>query len=299
MSLYDFISSSKGEILRRARAKVSARQFPTVSREELESGLPLFLTQLAETLRLRSSAEPFSPTAIGTSAGEHGVDLQERGWTVAQVVHDYGDICQAITEAAVEKALQITAEDFQILNLCLDNAIAGAVTEFSRERDEQNLGEGEAERLGQLTHELRNLLSTAMLSYEALQSGRVQNALKFSVPHGHVAVRTAANDGTITIEVEDECGGLPDKNAESLFSPFGQRRGKSRSGRGLGLSISRKAVKVLGGDIRVRNLAGKGCVFIIDLPAGAHEEKAEASESVTEHERVVAVRAAPGATDPH
>ena len=51
------------------------------------------------------------------------------------------------------------------MNLCLDNAIASAVTEFSRERDEQTVSHGESERLGDLAHELRNRLSTAMLSY--------------------------------------------------------------------------------------------------------------------------------------
>jgi signal transduction histidine kinase len=358
--LHEFITSSKNEILERARAKVQARHFPPCSTDELESGLPLFLTQLAETLRLREAPEPFSPTAIGISAGKHGLDLLQQGWTIAQVVHDYGDICQAVTEVAVERKLAIRSEDFKTLNLCLDNAIASAVTEFSREHDEQTVSHGEAERLGSLTHELRNLLSTALLSYEALTSGRVgiggstggilgrslsglrdlvdttisevrlsagtheaqrislakllhevesaaslharqrevglsfafpaadmfvdvdrqllssallnllQNAFKYTIPHGHVAVRTVAGDGKICVEVEDECGGLPDKNAETYFSPFGERRGKNRSGLGLGLSISRKAVRKYGGDIHVRNLPGKGCVFIVELPAGDH-----------------------------
>jgi hypothetical protein len=173
--LYDFITTDKGEILARARAKVTARQWPAVSPDELEEGLPLFLTQLAETLRLKATAEPFPSGAIGTSAEKHGSELLARGFTVAQVVHDYGDICQAITEAAVEKKVAISSEDFQTLNLCLDNAIAGAVTEFSRQSDEA-LGNGEAERLGYLTHELRNLLSTAMLSFAAVKSGRVAAA---------------------------------------------------------------------------------------------------------------------------
>jgi signal transduction histidine kinase len=85
--------------------------------------------------------------------------------------------------------------------------------------------------------------------------------------HGHVAVRTLCGDERVTIEIEDECGGLPDnQDTEALFSPFGERRGRDRSGLGLGLSISRKAVKAFGGDILVRNLPGKGCIFTIELP---------------------------------
>jgi signal transduction histidine kinase len=356
MLLYEFITTSKSEILERARSKVKARSFPPPTANELESGLPLFLTQLGETLRLKGTPEPFSPTAIGNSAGRHGLDLLEQGWTIAQVVHDYGDICQAVTESAVDKQLNIRSEDFQTLNLCLDNAIASAVTEFSRERDEQTVRHRESERLGALAHELRNLLSTAMLSYDAVRSGRVgvggstgailgrslsglrdlidttisevrmstgrpeairlsladllheveqaaslharqrevelrfafppadvfvnadrqllssalhnllQNAFKYSVPHGHVAARTVVGDEKIFIEVEDECGGLPEKNAETYFAPFTERRGRIRSGLGLGLSISRKAVRACAGDIHVRNLPGKGCIFVIELP---------------------------------
>jgi signal transduction histidine kinase len=104
------------------------------------------------------------------------------------------------------------------------------------------------------------LLSSALFNL-------LHNAFKYSVPHGQVEVRTECVDGRIFIEVEDECGGLPDENAETFFSPFGQRRSKDRSGLGLGLSISRKAVKAVGGDIHIRNLPGKGCVFTIEVPA--------------------------------
>jgi signal transduction histidine kinase len=355
VSLYEFITADKNEILALARAKIMARKWPTVSALELEHGLPLFLSQLSETLRLRSSAEPFSSTAIGTSAGIHGGDAVAKNFSVAQLVHDYGDLCQAITELAVAKRVEISARDFQTLNGCLDDAIAGAVTEFSRQREEA-LGEGEAERLGYLTHELRNRLSTAMLSFAAVKSGRVavagstgaiverslaamhdlldttisevrlaagtqepkrmsiarfmhdaegaaslqaaqkemavsfgevpddvmvhadpqllssalfnliQNAFKYSVPHGHVVVRTVCANAGVFIEVEDECGGLPEGNAETLFTPFGPRRGRDRTGLGMGLNISRKAVKAFGGDITVRNLPGKGCIFTIEMP---------------------------------
>ena len=53
---------------------------------------------------------------------------------MSQVVHDYGDVFQAITELAVETRAPISTEDFRALNRCLDDAIAGAVTEYGRER---------------------------------------------------------------------------------------------------------------------------------------------------------------------
>jgi len=95
--------------------------------------------------------------AMQRAAAVHGAALLARGYTVAQVVHDYGDLCQAITELAVELAAPISTEDFHTLNLCLDNAIAEAVTEYARLR-EHSMADGQTERSGVFAHELRNRL---------------------------------------------------------------------------------------------------------------------------------------------
>jgi signal transduction histidine kinase len=94
---------------------------------------------------------------------------------VSQVVHDYGDICQAVTELAVELAAPIDADDFRTLNRCLDDAIASAVTEFGRSRryaggEEQDR---ERQRNGFFTHELRNLVNTATVAFGVLKTGNV------------------------------------------------------------------------------------------------------------------------------
>jgi hypothetical protein len=70
---------------------------------------------------------------IDRSAARHGHDLSVKGFTVSQVVHDYGDVCQTITELAMKANVSISTEDFRMLNQCLDTAIAGAVTIYARE----------------------------------------------------------------------------------------------------------------------------------------------------------------------
>src|SRR3990172_4849212 len=112
MLLHEFITSNRNGLISRTRAKVSTRPWPSVSPEEMENGIPLFLTQLAETLRLENTEAPYSATAIGSSATLHGRDLLALGFTVSQVVHDYGDVCQAVTELAVERKAEISAEEF-------------------------------------------------------------------------------------------------------------------------------------------------------------------------------------------
>ena len=93
----------------------------------------------------------------------------------------------------------------------------------------------------------------------------VQNALKFSRPRSLVSLKVSVANERVLIEVEDECGGLPPGRAAELFRPF-EQRGTDRTGLGLGLSISRKSVEASGGQLRVRNIPGTGCVFTIDLP---------------------------------
>lgn len=67
------------------------------------------------------------------------------------------------------------------------------------------------------------------------------------------------------IEIADECGGLPPGKTDELFLLFAQRSA-DRTGLGLGLAISRRAVEESGGKIGVRNLPDTGCIFTVDLP---------------------------------
>jgi signal transduction histidine kinase len=170
--LYEFIDLHRDDIVALTRDRLRSRPWPSVSSREIEHGVPLFLTQLSDTLRLEATATPFSSDAIGSTAARHGAELLAAGLNVSQVVHDYGDICQAITEIALEQHAPITVEEFHTLNRCLDTAIAEAVTEHTRLIAQQR-SEEEAERLGQAAHELRDLLNAALLAFHALKRGSV------------------------------------------------------------------------------------------------------------------------------
>lgn len=354
-----FITTYREPIIERARQKLTARPWPSASIQELENGVPLFLTQLSQALRTASTGSPESRD-IGSSAARHGRELLALGFTVSQVVHDYGDICQAITEIAIEQNAPITTEEFRTLNYCLDMATAEAVTEHARITAESRVVE-ETERSGQVAHDTRDLLNTAILAYEALKRGTVaingstgavlgrslmslralvettlseiriaankhrrehipitpfltqvavagqlhaeargvqfaletgdpawavsadpqllasavtnllNNAFKYTLTGGRVVLRATADDSArLLIDVEDECGGMPESEGDP-FQSFGKRRSGDRTGLGLGLSIARKAVRADGGDIYVRNLPGRGCIFTIDLPLATRD----------------------------
>jgi signal transduction histidine kinase len=96
-------------------------------------------------------------------------------------------------------------------------------------------------------------------------SNLVRNAVKFSAPGATVRLRAKQSAERVVLEVEDQCGGLPEGAVEKMFSPFVQL-GQDRSGFGLGLAISKRAAEVHRGDLRVHDVPGHGCVFVLDLP---------------------------------
>ena len=349
--LHEFVTENREELIRRCRAKVEMRSIPPPTPAELEYGVPCFLDQLVDALQ-----NHLSPSSeIGRSAARHGHDLKLQGFTVSQVVHDYGDVCQSITDLALQLNAPINVEDFRTLNRCLDDAIASAVTEYGRGNQSVVDTESDDQRLGFLAHEMRNLLGTATVAFEVLRTGNVgvggstgnvlkrslaalgdlitrslaevrlqhdvrnrtqfgiadfiaelapaaaldasarglsfdveagnagvnvdadrsilaatvvnllQNAFKFTRPGTTVTLRSSATPDRVLIEVEDECGGLPDGNVNVLFQPF-EQRGADRTGLGLGLTISRWGAEANNGRICARNLPSHGCIFIIDLP---------------------------------
>jgi signal transduction histidine kinase len=346
----DFILEHRDLLVERVRDKTRQRVAPVPTAIELETGVPLFLDKFWSRLRL-DEAHAFSE--IGADATIHGGELLAAGFTIGQVVHGYGDICQCVMQLAVELHAAITAESFKRLNMCLDIAIADAVTEYAGRREKQIMDRN-VEHLGSLAHELRNLLNKASLAFEAVCSGSVgvmgttgqlvatsllrmselvteslaevradaglprndrvqlaplleeleilatmraktnalwlaidpvgadvyiagdshilaailtnlvQNACKFTRRDGHVKVSTRLTEDTVSIDVADECGGLPVGDPEELFRPY-EQRSADRSGVGLGLAISRKGALTIGATLSVRDLPGTGCVFTIAL----------------------------------
>lgn len=367
--LQDFLKTNREELIDRCRLKVAKRSAPRATAAEMENGIPLFLDQLtdmlpAELLDLDKGAaandESTGPaeSQLEASATSHGGELLRHDFTIEQVVHDYGDLCQAITELASEKEVRISVQEFGILNIKLDNAIGAAVTSYSAQRAKVNARQHAlawSQHLGELAHEMRNLLNTAILAVSAIRGGGLgfggataaaldrshigmralidrtllavrlensptayseviemapfvsdvqvaaaleasqrqcelvvepveagvfveadrhivasavanllQNACKFTRKHSRVVLRVGQSEERVSIEVQDECGGLEASVVESLFLPFSQH-GEDRSGMGLGLAMSRRGVEASGGTLLARNVAG-GCAFTIDLP---------------------------------
>lgn len=191
MVLHHFLFKHRDELVKQCLAKAALRSETDANAdaEKTRFGVPMFLDQLIKTLAIEQSDKPQASRSvsgnamgssqqseIGQSATRHGRELSELGYTVEQVVHDYGDLCQAITDMAHELAEPISADEFRTFNRCLDNGIADAVTEFTRQRRLVNVvREQQAlnQRLRFLAHELRDHLNIMTHAVTAIKSGQV------------------------------------------------------------------------------------------------------------------------------
>ncbi len=355
--LHDFMTQERHTILTVAKTKALETQGTRMTSDAVEAGWGIFYDELVGLLKRDQPFEFHGEKGLHTAEAEkQGKEYLRLGYTVSEVVHSYGILCQAITELATKLGVEITSREFRQLNLSLDTAIAESVSEFEKTR-RMGVNRAEIKRLGVLSLELRNCLQSATISLEMIQSGMVgvlsktgtvlqeslkkmadlidtaltevrlrsepecyieripvfeimsevgvtaglearfrnqilqvqgfsnlevnvdrqlcvsalanlvQNGMKFTSPGGTIQVRTHAEGSRILIEVEDECGGLSDQKMEELFEPGSLQLGDSNTGVVHGLAICRRAVELNGGELRVKNLPGKGCIFSIDLPA--------------------------------
>jgi hypothetical protein len=189
--LHEFLTSNRNELIKRCRHAAGSRVEPSLSAATIDSGVPLFLQQLTGILRKEQQSDDRPAegkssvllggdgrSEIGRTAALHGAEFLRLGYDLNQVVHGYGDVCQAITTLAVEQATPISADEFRTLNRCLDNAIADAVTAFGGAGQVSRMAQAEtlSERLIAYAEEQRRLVDIAVRSYDAIKTGTVGTA---------------------------------------------------------------------------------------------------------------------------
>lgn len=171
--LYEFLTSQRTAILNVAREKASGIMGGSANHGTVEEGWKVFYDELIGILKLDQPFEFHSERGAHSSmAVKQGKEYVRLGCTISEVVHSYGNICQAITEVATDRGYQMTPREFRQLNLSLDTAIAEAVSEFERVR-RATVRLAEIDRLGVLSDELRNCLQTATIALDIVESGTV------------------------------------------------------------------------------------------------------------------------------
>lgn len=97
----------------------------------------------------------------------------------------------------------------------------------------------------------------------------VSNAVKFSPSEGCVTLSAEVVDTVVWVSVDDEGPGIEPALQDRVFEPFFQAEGgldRAHEGAGLGLSLARRAARLLGGDVVVTSIPGAGSRFRFSLP---------------------------------
>jgi signal transduction histidine kinase len=181
-------------------------------------------------------------------AASRSVRALERG---LQRTHELID--QTLEAARVASGIELRRQSTTLTTL-FDDVEMGAISEAEAKGVEIRVAVKNDERVDL---DLRLVRSAT--------SNLLQNGIKYTEAGGIVELRGSITNHRVVVEVEDCCGGLEPEEAEEAFVPF-VRLDKSQSGFGLGLAIAKQAVEAHGGSIRVQNLPGKGCVFVLEIP---------------------------------
>lgn len=108
----------------------------------------------------------------------------------------------------------------------------------------------------------------------------VTNAAKFTT-EGEIAIRFAGDAGGLAISVSDTGPGIPSDSLELVFEPFRQLNGsmtRSHGGIGLGLALSRRLARLLGGELSVTSRVGEGSTFTLTMPCSVLRSTSDLAE---------------------
>lgn len=269
------MTSPLREMVQAARAMARgdySRRVSATSRDEVGELARTFnqmSAELAEVDRFRRdliadvSHELRTPIAALQAMLENIVDGVERpddasfGAMLAQTQRLGALVGQLLDLSKLEAgAVPLNEREFRVAALVDDVFAASELhkraldrhVELARSIDEGLHGRGDPDRLHQV---LSNL---------------VDNAIRHSPDGGRVVVSAHHRDGDLTIEVADDGPGIAHAEAAHVFDRFYR---SDDGGSGLGLSIARWIVDLHGGDIRVAEPTGRGCVIVVSLPGEA------------------------------
>lgn len=239
-----------------------------------------FLAMMSHELRTPMNgvlgvARALRATRLSAQQETHVDTILKSGESLMTVLNDVLDISKI--EAG---RLDLEIAPFDILDtgrrvaMLWNEAAAtkGLVLTYDADPDMPAWVIGDITRVRQIMH---NLMSNAI---KFTHTGEIRLSLK-SAP-------TADGDGGVEFAVADSGIGISVDEQGRLFTPFSQADASTArryGGTGLGLSICRQLTEMMGGEISVRSVAGRGSIFRVCLPLPHTEAPLDAPEPVTLH----------------
>lgn len=185
-ALADRLDSHRDEIIGRWLESVEQQELATrpLSRPELVNSLPEFLGEVAGALRRGGPCRGVESHSRTAAAGRsHGGDRYRRGFDLRTVVWEYGVLRDILIEFVAESKLPYTLHDVRVLSHAVCSGVAGAIDQFSAEREAdvrasyaavERARDLERQLIAIVSHDLRNPLAAISMGAElALRSGEL------------------------------------------------------------------------------------------------------------------------------
>ncbi|MEO8703854.1 MAG: sensor histidine kinase [Kofleriaceae bacterium] len=164
MRLHALLAERRAEVMQRWLDAVRGTLHPeSMPHVELVDHLPLFIDQVIAALH-----HDHAPDELEV-AEEHGGQRLALGFSLDAVVREYGAMRTAIVDVAKAAGIEFSTRDYQVVFDCVITGIAGAVSEYSRQRDAEMQRQA-TEHFSFVAHELRNPLSSATLALDNLEA---------------------------------------------------------------------------------------------------------------------------------
>jgi signal transduction histidine kinase len=170
MLLHEFMSAHRDEIL--SACELELRERRAQQTEGLDDQIARFFDEMIHAIqRDQGVRESYSPLPAGSAtAARIGEERQRAGISVNQVPVVFAAISQAVAKTGEKYDLTLSAEEYKLLNGCLDAGVATSIEKFwSRETDSKN--QMLTESFGFIAHELRNALGNAHMAFRLLRAG--------------------------------------------------------------------------------------------------------------------------------
>jgi K+-sensing histidine kinase KdpD len=170
MLLHEFMNEHRDEIL--AACQLELRELHAQKTDGLDDQIAQFYDEMLHAVqRDQGLRESYSPLpAESATAARIGEDRQRAGIPVTQVPVVFAAISQAVGKTGEKYELTLKAEEYKLLNRCLDTGVATSIEKFwNRENDSKN--QMLTESFGFIAHELRNALGNAHMAFRLLRTG--------------------------------------------------------------------------------------------------------------------------------
>jgi len=260
-SFLDLRTQKQAEKMRVARdaaekASLAKSQFLANMSHELRTPLNAIIgySEMLQEIAAESQQKELIPDLLRIqSAGRHLLSL----------ISDILDLSKI--EAG---KMALTLEDFEVSSL---------VTEVANSMQALAIAKGNHLEIHCLD-EIGNM-KTDMTRLRQILINLLGNACKFTengMVHLSAARISVSQRDWIVFRIEDSGIGIPPDKLELLFKPFSQAdptTTRKYGGTGLGLALCQQFCRMMGGEIQVESMLGKGSVFTVCLPAGVDDTK--------------------------